>query len=135
MRIPQIKDILPITNGLFQHMNYTFRAEVSKQQLDYLLVATVGRRNPAPVVELLREEGDNEFDFLDDAQLTSLAALMLSYYKPKWDKLARIYDIEYDPIHNYLELMRKTRILEHLIVIELILLALQLLIVALEQIT
>jgi len=103
MRIPQIKDILPITNGLFQHMNYTFRAEVSKQQLDYLLVATVGRRNPAPVIELLREEGDDEFDFLDDAQLTSLAGLMLSYYKPKWDKLARIYDIEYDPIHNYLD--------------------------------
>ena len=103
MRMPQIKDVLPITNGLFQHMDYTFRAEVTKEKLDFLLLSSIGRRNPAPVIDLLRSENEEPDEKLTDAQLTSLAALMLSYYKPKWDKLGDIYDIEYDPIHNYLD--------------------------------
>ena len=36
---PQIiKDMLPIANGLFQHMDYTFRDEVVKSHLDIMFV-------------------------------------------------------------------------------------------------
>lgn len=99
---PRLKDVLPITNGVFSHMDYTFRAEVSKDQLDFLLMSSFAQRNPAPVVDMMHDE-DEVFNQLTDAQLTSLAALMLSYYKVRWDKLGDIYDLEYDPIHNYLD--------------------------------
>lgn len=99
---PRLKDVLPITNGVFSHMNYSFRAEVSKEQLDFLLMSSFAQRNPSPVVDMMHDE-DEVFNQLTDAQLTTLAALMLSYYKVRWDKLGDIYDIEYNPIWNYLD--------------------------------
>ena len=105
MNFPKLKDVIPLSNGVFGHMNYTFRAEVSKEQLDYLLMASFAKRNPAPVIDLLYDEEEEEpcSRMLDNTELTNLAALMLSYYKPRWDKLGDIYDVEYDPIHNYLD--------------------------------
>lgn len=105
MMFPKLKDVIPITNGVFGHMNYTFRAEVSKEQLDYLLMASFAKRNPAPVIDLLYDEETEEpcSRELTNTELTKLAAMMLAYYKPRWDKLGDIYDVEYDPIHNYLD--------------------------------
>ena len=102
---PRIKDVIPLTNGVFGHINYTFRAEVSKEQLDYLFMASFAKRNPAPVIDLLYDEETEEpaSRVLTDTELTKLAAMMLAYYKPRWDKLGDIYDIDYDPIHNYLD--------------------------------
>ena len=106
-RFPKIKDVIPLTNGVFGHMNYTFPETISvtKEQLDYLFMSSFARRNPAPVIDLLHdsEEGETDFSQLTDAELTKLAALMLAYYKPKWDRLGEIYSIEYDPIHNFLD--------------------------------
>lgn len=104
-KFPRLKDCLPLTNGVFYYMNYTFRNEVSKEQLDYLLMADAANRNPAPVVDLIYDEDDERTGErkLNSTELTNLAALMLAYYKPRWDKLGEIYDIDYDPIHNYLD--------------------------------
>lgn len=104
-RPPIVKDVLPIENGVFSHMEYTFRAEVTKEQLDFLFMTSYSRKNLAPVIDILHDSDadEDEFSQLTDAELTKLANLMLSYYKPRWDKLAEIYDIEYDPIHNYLD--------------------------------
>ena len=104
-QFPKLKDVIPISNGVFGHMTYTFRAEVTKAQLDYLLMASFSKRNPAPVIDLLYDEETEEpaSRMLTEAELTTLADLMLSYYKPRWDKLGEVYDVEYDPIHNYLD--------------------------------
>lgn len=105
VKFPKIKDVIPLTNGVFGHMDYTFRNEVTKAQLDYLFLADAAQRNPAPVIDLMYDEETEEpcSRQLTDLELTKLAALMLSYYKPRWDKLKGIYDVDYDPIHNYLD--------------------------------
>lgn len=95
-----IKKILPISNGVFNHMQYTFRAEVSKSSLDAMFIANYGKRNPSPIVEMFQDEYG---EVLDNTDLTQLAAIIVEMYKEKWDKLGEIYDIEYDPIHNYLD--------------------------------
>lgn len=98
---PQIiKDMFPIAGGVFQHMDYQFRSEVVKSHLDIMFVSNYGRRNPSPVVETIQEEEGRK---LTDAELTVLATLLVETYRNKWDKLGAIYDIEYDPIHNYLD--------------------------------
>lgn len=86
-------------------MSYSFRNEVTKTQLDYLLMADAAQRNPAPVIDLIYGEAEDETGErkLTSEELTKLAALMLAVYKPRWDKLGDIYDVEYDPIHNYLD--------------------------------
>lgn len=104
-RFPKIKDVIPLPNGVFHFMDYTFRAEITKDQLDFLLMASYGQRNPAPVIDLIYDEDEEETGArkLNDVELAKLAAMMLAYYKPRWDKLADVYDVEYDPIHNYLD--------------------------------
>ena len=98
--LPKIKNLIPLTNGIFGHMNYTFREEVTKSGLDIQFGANNGLRNISPVVELI-DDGDGTV--FDDTKLNTLAGLILETYKPKWDKLGEIYDIQYDPIHNYLD--------------------------------
>lgn len=96
----KIKSIIPMTNGIFSHMDYNFRAEVTKVGMDIMFGTNYGQRNPSPIVEGIQSEYGEE---LTNNELTSLANLILQMYKPKWDKLGEIYDIEYDPIHNYLD--------------------------------
>lgn len=96
----KIKEIIPKINGIFGHMDYTFRAEVSKNQLDLIFFANYGSRNPSPVVEALQ---DKYGDALTSEELSTLAGLILAMYGEKWEKLGDIYDLEYDPIHNYLD--------------------------------
>lgn len=81
-------------------MNYTFRAELTKANLDLMFYANYGLRSPSPIVETIQ---DKPGEPLSSAELDLLAASILEMYKPKWDKLAEVYDIEYDPIHNYLD--------------------------------
>lgn len=103
-KIPKIKDVLPIVNGIFAHCQYTFKYDISKEQLDFLLLAKIGQRVPAPVIDVLHEQNEEELDaMLSSSELDILAQLMVMQYKQKWDKLGEIYDIDYDPIHNYLD--------------------------------
>lgn len=81
-------------------MNYNFRAEVSKTTLDFMFGTNYAKKNPSPTVE--RIMGDDD-DPMSEAKLTFMAQMILEMYKPKWDKMAEIYDIQYDPIHNYLD--------------------------------
>lgn len=81
-------------------MNYNFRAEVSKTTLDFRFGSEFARKNPSPIIE--RIMGDDEGE-MSSAKLTFLAQMILETYGPKWDKLGEVYDIEYDPIHNFLD--------------------------------
>lgn len=101
LRRPQIlKKVIPKSNGIFAHMNYQFRTEVSKTSLDLMFLSNYGNRNPAPIIETLQDEYGSE---LTNEELTTLAAVIVEMYKEKWDKMGALYDIEYDPIHNYLD--------------------------------
>lgn len=106
-KFPRIKDVIPMTNGVFSHCDYVFPEYLAldKSQLDYLFMSSYGMKNPAPVIDLLHNEDADEdyFSQLTNEELDTLAALMVGYYKNKWDKLAEIYEVEYDPIHNYLD--------------------------------
>lgn len=96
----KIKQMIPLSNGIFGHMSYTFRDEVTKNSLDMMFLANYGNRNPSPIVEMLQDDYGEQ---LDSTALTQLATVIEEMYSEKWDKLAEIYDIEYDPIHNYLD--------------------------------
>lgn len=98
--VQTIKELFPIVNGIFGHMNFAFRAEVTKASLDVMFVSNFGKRNPSPIVETIQETRGRK---LTDAELTTLAAVIVEMYSPKWSKLGNIYEIQYDPIHNYLD--------------------------------
>ena len=55
-RAQKIKQILPLTDGLFTKMTFVFPEGVSKANLDLLFLANYGNRNPSPVVEIVQSE-------------------------------------------------------------------------------
>ena len=96
----KIKQILPLTNGLFTKMTFTFPEGITKSNLDLLFLSNYGMRNPSPVVEIIQSEYG---EVLSSSELTTLAQSIEQMYSDRWTKLGSIYDIEYDPIHNYLD--------------------------------
>lgn len=89
-----------MTDGIFKHIPFNFRSEISKDTLDVMFISSYGRRNPSPVLETIQE---NYGEKLDDFKLTTLGLMIASTYSEKWEKLGALYDLEYDPIHNYLD--------------------------------
>ena len=95
-----MQEIIPLIDGIFGHMNYNFRAEVSKTTLDFQFGSNYAKKNPSPIIDRIMGDDTGE---MSDAKLIFLAQMILETYKPKWDKMGDIYDIEYDPIHNFLD--------------------------------
>lgn len=92
----KIRNMFPLTDGLFEKMNYQFPSvfSITNTEMDLLFVTNYGMRSIAPVVAVAYE--DSESGYVD-----TLASLILHMYKPKWDRLASLVTIEYDPIHNF----------------------------------
>ena len=99
-RAQKIKQILPLTDGLFTKMTFVFPEGISKANLDLMFLANYGNRNPSPIVEIVQSEYG---EVLSSSELTQLAQAIEQMYTDRWTKLGGIYSIEYDPIHNYLD--------------------------------
>lgn len=98
----KVKRMFPLTNGIFHYIDYQFpeEIEITDDQLDFLFISSWGMRIVAPIVLVLRD-GPWEDGALTEQELIYLGALIKNMYKYKWDKLAELLSLEYDPIHNY----------------------------------
>lgn len=98
----KVKRMFPLNNGIFHYINYSFPEEITitQDQLDLLFISSWGMRIVAPVVLISRDDmwEDNP---LTVQELTYLGSLIKNAYQNKWDKLAAVLSLEYDPIHNY----------------------------------
>lgn len=101
-KIPQIREVFPISNGLFAHCDYDFGI-VDKAELDTLFYTNYGLRSVAPLVTSLVLNSQ-----ASDEDLTILAQTFTTLCKYKWDKLKDLYLAEYDPLHNYLDELVET---------------------------
>lgn len=93
-----IKEIFPKVNGIFTHIDFDFG--VNKSLLDVMWLGRYGKKNPSPEVEVVQ---DDTREVLTDAQLTLIGQMILALYSNKWTKLKAIPELDYDPIHNYLD--------------------------------
>lgn len=92
-----VRKVIPINNGIFSHIDYAF-LDFQSSELDMLFIARFGMRQVAPSVWILQ---DGPGDVLTQEDLAQLGNLILKMYKVKWDKISRLIDLEYDPIHNF----------------------------------
>lgn len=106
MRHPsRVLEVLPLVNGLFAHMDYTFW-DFTSQELDILMQSKFGQRPVAPLIDIIQGPPIDPFtprQQLTDAQLTQLASIILHTFRNKWDRLGAIYSLEYDVLKNYLD--------------------------------
>lgn len=106
MRHPsRVLEVLPLVNGLFAHMDYTFW-DFTSQELDILMQSRFGQRPVAPLIDIIQGPPSDPFaprQQLSDAQLTQLASIILHTFRNKWDRLGAIHSLEYDVLKNYLD--------------------------------
>lgn len=101
----RVLEVLPLVNGLFAHMDYTFW-DFTSQELDILMQSRFGQRPVAPLIDVIQGPPVDPFAHrqqLTDAQLTQLASIILHTFKNKWDRLGAIHSLEYDVLKNYLD--------------------------------
>lgn len=103
--LPKIKDVIPLTNGLFSHIDYEFW-DFTSGELDLMLLSRCGQRLPAPVLDIIQGQPDDPFaprPQMTTSQLAQLGSLILHTYQYKWDKLINLHATEYDILKNYLD--------------------------------
>lgn len=92
----KVRRLFPLINGLFTKIDYQWPEvlEITPAELDLVFITNWGLRTVAPVVMVMYEHDEETY-------LQVLADLLLHMFKYKWDKLAAVLALEYDPIHNY----------------------------------
>lgn len=90
-----VNELFPPVNSLFSSMDYDFQI-ISNDKLDLIFLLSEGQRFVDAVVDYYVEDSA-----LSSTAIESIAQLTLAFYKEKWDRLIKIYSIEYDPIHNF----------------------------------
>lgn len=92
----KVRRLFPLINGLFTKIDYQWPEvlEITPAELDLVFITNWGLRTVAPVVMVTYEQDEETY-------LQVLADLLLHMFKYKWDKLAAVLALEYDPIHNY----------------------------------
>lgn len=112
MRIPQIRQVLPLVNGLFHHIDYQFW-DFTADELDIVFLSKYSLRTESPIIGMVRlveddgttiisRECDNPM--LNDSQLNRLGNIILKMFKPKWDRLKDLNFLEYSILYNYLDI-------------------------------
>ena len=106
MRRPsRVHEVIPLINGLFAHMDYTFW-DFTDDELEILMESRFGQRPVSPLLDIIQGPPDDPFaprSPLTDAQLTLLANIILKTFRNKWDRLGAIHSLEYDVLKNYLD--------------------------------
>lgn len=106
MRRPsRVHEVIPLINGLFAHMDYTFW-DFTDEELEILMESRFGQRPVAPLLDIIQGPPDDPCaprPPLTDAQLTLLANIILKTFRNKWDRLGAIHSLEYDVLKNYLD--------------------------------
>ena len=101
LRSEKIMQMMPMNNGLFVHIAYQFPEvlQITNQELDLIFLTSWGLRLCAPIVHVIHQDTDSSM--LTNAELTQLGQLIKHLFQHKWDKLAAVLALEYDPIHNF----------------------------------
>lgn len=94
----RVKQVFPIVNGLFSHMqiNISDFGVTSCDDLDLLLISKCGNRLITPIVTMLLDESGK----LTDTALTRLGVLIMSEYGETWAKIRESLSLEYNPLKN-----------------------------------
>lgn len=96
--ISLIREVITVTNGFFNHIPYTFPADITKQSLDLQFFASCSRRRVAPIVTIMQEDNVSQ---LTDTALDIIGEAIYQTFHHKWDKQVAVFNLEYNPIYNY----------------------------------
>ena len=105
MNRKKVSDLIPLTSGIFSHMDYSFPEGYDKSQMDIAFIMLCGDRTIAPFVKYIQSDLSVP---LTSESLSQLSSIILMQYKKKWDRLIALTEEEYDPLFNYSDKMQES---------------------------
>ena len=105
MNRKKVSDLIPLSSGIFSHMDYTFPDGYDKSQMDIAFIMLCGDRTIAPFVKYIQSDLSVP---LTSESLSQLSSIILMQYKKKWDRLIALTEEEYDPLYNYSDKMQES---------------------------
>lgn len=96
-----VKDLFPLVDGLFSHIDFAFW-DFTAGELDIQLLSRCGLRRVAPIVRIIRGEVLINQQ-LSQEDLEKLGSIILKTYEPKWTRLSQLNSLEYDILKNYID--------------------------------
>ena len=105
MHRAKVMQVIPLVDGIFKYMNYTFW-DFTYSELDIILQSRMGQRPVAPLLDIIQGPPVDPCApraQLTPAQLTQLASIILKTFKPKWDRLSSLHSLDYDILRNYID--------------------------------
>ena len=94
----RIKDVLSLSRGFFQYINYTIDS-FTNSELDYLFLSKYGDRELSPTIESLLDENGN----ISNENLQLLGQIINKMFSHSWDSQNTILEHEFNPYENYYE--------------------------------
>lgn len=105
-----LKDFLPMTNGIFHYMDYSFSGlNVNDDILDFLLYSNYGEKNVNNVILTMT---GNIIRPLEIEEMTYIANIAISVYKRRWDNYLSIIVLQYNRLEPYKMDKRGSQLLE-----------------------
>lgn len=99
---PKVNEVFTISDSLFKHIDYDFNV-IEPSKLDILFISNYGERAVSPLISrsIVGVLPTTE-------ELINIGSIIKSYYFEKWEHLKKLYLMDYDPLHNYLDELTET---------------------------
>ena len=96
-----LHEVLPQTDNLFSHINYSF-LDFTPTELNLMLLSRAANRSVSPLIGTIQGNYDiwAEYHVLTPSELGRLGDIILKTFKNKWDRYSSITNLEYDIIAN-----------------------------------
>ncbi len=96
-----LHEVLPSTDNLFNHINYSF-LDFTPEELNIMLLSRAANRSVSPLIGTVQGNYDiwSEYHVLTPSELGKLGDIILKNFRNKWDRYSSITSLEYDIIAN-----------------------------------
>ena len=100
----RIKDVINVTQGLFQYINYPIDT-FTNSELDFLFITKYGERELSPTIEsLVNSNGE-----ITNEKMVLLGQIINKMFSHSWDNQNTILEHEFNPYENYYETIETLR--------------------------
>ena len=99
---PKVKEVFSFSTDVITHIDYKFDV-IDSSQLNVLFITNYGERTVTPLVYSL-VNGITP----TEEELVKIASIIKNFYFVKWERLKKLNNLEYDPLHNYSDKLTET---------------------------
>lgn len=107
--LTKVKKVVSLTDDLFGAINFDFsELSISKETFNLSFQVRFSERWCSPLLELFIQKDNDGEKYISSDDFLVIGSFINDKYKHKWNRMVNIAKLEYDPIHNYSDVMSES---------------------------